>query len=66
MQIDDPWARSNTHFRTMDLECECGHEQEVEVQEERSHGTTTWFAEWDCSRCGERRDKEGWYDDDDI
>ena len=65
-QLDDPIARSNPHFKIMDMECNCGHEQEVEVQEEYSHGTTTWFAEWECSHCGEDREQGGWYSDHDI
>lgn len=60
-QLDDPIARSNPHFKITDIECECGYENEVEVQEEYSHGTTTWYAEYKCSSCGEHRYTEGWY-----
>ena len=65
-QVDDPIARSRTHFKIMDMECDCGHLQDVEVQEEYSHRTTTWYAEWKCSNCGNDKEQEGWYSDDDI
>lgn len=65
-QLDDPESRRNTHFKIMDLECDCGHLQEVEVQEEYSHSTTTWYAEWKCSNCEQDRENEGWYTDDDL
>ena len=61
-QLDDPIARSAFHFVIMDMECaDCDNIQEVEVQEEYSHGTTTWYAEWNCSSCGTDRQQEGWY-----
>lgn len=61
-RLDDPIARSRTHFVIMDMECgDCDNIQEVEVQEEYSHGTTTWYAEWNCSACGLDREQEGWY-----
>lgn len=65
-QLDDPIARSHTHFKIMDMECDCGHEQEVEVQEEHSHGTTVWYAEWQCSYCNTDQEQEGWYTDADL
>ena len=66
-QADDPIARSRFHFKIMDMECgDCNNIQEVEVQEEYSHHTTTWYAEWNCSNCGLDREQEGWYSDDDI
>lgn len=61
-RLDDPIARSNWHYKIMDLECsDCDSIQEVEVQEEYSHGTTTWYAEWKCLYCGEDKEQEGWY-----
>lgn len=66
MQLDDPIARSNSYLKSMEMECNCGHTQEVEVDEEYSHHTFTWFAEWDCNKCGEHREQEGWYTDDDL
>ena len=66
-QVNDPIARSNFHFKIMDMECgDCMNIQEVEVQEEYSHRTTTWFAEWQCSACGLDREQGGWYTDDDL
>ena len=66
-QLDDPIARSRTHFTIMDMECgDCMNIQEVEVQEEYSHSTITWYAEWKCSACGLDREQEGWYTDADI
>jgi hypothetical protein len=58
----DSIASSSIHFIIKDLECcKCFLEQEVEVQEEYSHGDTTWYAEWDCGSCGTTQEKEGWY-----
>ena len=58
----DTIARSNPHFIIQDLECgDCTLEQEVEVQEEYSHGETTWYAEWTCANCNEYNEREGWY-----
>ena len=65
-QLDDHIARSRIHFKIMDMECDCGHLQEVEVQEEYSHQTTTWYAEWKCSNCNANREQEGWYSDADL
>lgn len=61
-RLDDPIAQSRIHFKIMDMECDdCLDIQEVEVQEEYSHGTTTWYAEWHCSNCNTDREQEGWY-----
>lgn len=58
----DTIAKSNPHFIIQDLECtRCQVEQEVEVQEEYSHGETTWYAEWTCAECSEYQSMEGWY-----
>jgi hypothetical protein len=63
----DSIARSNFHFIIRDLECgNCLVEQEVEVQEEYSHDTTTWYAEWRCANCNTDREQEGWYSNDDL
>jgi hypothetical protein len=64
---EDKVASSNPHFLIRDLECgDCLVEQEVEVQEEYSHGTTTWYAEWHCANCNTDREQEGWYSDADL
>ncbi len=61
-QLDDPIARSRSYYRTMEMECgDCNGLQEVEVEEEYSHNTTTWYAQWTCSKCGLDREQEGWY-----
>lgn len=67
-QLDDPIARKKSYYyRLMEVECgDCSHLQEVEVEEEYSHHTITWFAEWTCAKCGLPREQEGWYSDDDI
>jgi hypothetical protein len=58
----DTIANSNFHFIIKDLECSnCFVEQEVEVQEEYSHDTTNWYAEWNCAKCRTDNTQEGWY-----
>ena len=59
---EDKVARSNPHLIIRDLECDdCLVEQEVEVQEEYSHDTTTWYAKWHCANCDTDIEQEGWY-----
>ena len=57
----DTIALANTGYATQEVECDCGNLMEVEVQEEYSHGETTWYVEWSCHKCDVSHTTEGWY-----
>ena len=57
----DPIALANTTYGTQEVECDCGNSQEIETEEEYSHGDTTWYGEWVCTKCNESHTSEGWY-----
>lgn len=57
----DTIALGNSSYATQEVECECGLTMEIEVQEEYSHGETTFYAEWNCPTCDEHHTTEGWY-----
>jgi hypothetical protein len=58
----DTIATSKTGYATQEVECTtCGNLQEMEVQEEYSHGETTWYVEWTCTKCNDWNNSDGWY-----
>jgi len=58
----DTIATSKTGYATQEVECTaCGNLQEMEVQEEYSHGETTWYVEWTCTKCTDWNNSDGWY-----
>lgn len=61
----DPASYANTSEGTQEVECgndECAYAVEVTTTEEYAHKEVTWYAEWTCPKCGEKNEKEGWYD----
>jgi len=58
----DTIALANTGYATQEVECSyCQVEATIDVEEEYSHGETTWYAEWTCPKCNEYQSMEGWY-----
>ena len=58
----DTIALSNPSYAVQEVECSyCGHLQEIDTEEEFSHGETTWYGEWTCTKCNEFHISEGWY-----
>ena len=58
----DTIALRNAGYATQEIECSrCGRETTIDVEEEYSHGETTWYGEWTCTKCNEFHISEGWY-----
>lgn len=58
----DTIALKNPSYAVQEVECSyCQHLQEIDTEEEYSHGETTWYGEWTCTKCNEFHISEGWY-----
>ena len=58
----DTIALKNSSYAVQEVECSyCQHLQEIDTEEEYSHGETTWYGEWTCTKCNEFHISEGWY-----
>lgn len=57
----DTLTLRNTTYSTQEVECDCGNTQEIDVEQEYSHNTTTWWGEWTCTNCNDHHESEGWY-----
>jgi uncharacterized ParB-like nuclease family protein len=57
----DTIATTYTSTNTQEVECQCGNLQEIDVEEFLSHGTTTWYGEWTCTKCNDWNNSDGWY-----
>ena len=57
----DAIANAITTYAIQEVECNCGHLQEIDTEEEYSHGETKWFGKWVCTECNDVNESEGWY-----